>query len=56
MNKLNSITVVLWVSWVIYKFGDIKPSEDYFLFILVCTSILFSVVNFLEFLHKNKKL
>lgn len=54
MKILNSVLILLWAIYTLYKFPHLKPSEDYILFILAVVSMLFSVVNILELYLKKR--
>ncbi len=54
MKYLNVVTITLWCIFAIANFGDIKPSDNYYLYVLSVCSILISIVNILELIIKRR--
>ena len=49
MKYISFILITLWAIWMLVTNGDLKPSDNYFLWILGVLSIMFSVINLVVF-------
>ena len=49
MKYISFILITLWAIWMLVTKGDLKPSDNYFLWILGVLSIMYSVINLIVF-------
>ena len=58
MKLISFILITLWSIWTIVTNKDLKPSENYFLWILSALSVIYSTINiiffYVDFSNKNK--
>ena len=49
MKYVSFILITLWACWMLIINGNLKPSDNYFLWILGVLSIMYSVINLVVF-------
>jgi hypothetical protein len=49
MKYISFILITLWAIWTLIANGNLKPSDNYFLWILSVLSVMYSVVNLVIF-------
>lgn len=49
MKYISFTLITLWAIWMLVTNGDLKPSDNYFLWILGSLSIMYSVINSIIF-------
>ncbi len=52
MKILNGFLLIGWVTFVCIRYGDVKPHDDLFLWLLGALSGIASLVNVADFLIK----
>jgi hypothetical protein len=56
MKYISFTLIALWGTWMLLTNGNLKPSDNYSLWILGALSIMYSVINFIIFcVDKTKK-
>ena len=49
MKYISFALIALWAIWMLVTNGDLKPSDNFFLWTLGFLSINYSVINFIVF-------
>jgi len=55
MKYISFTLITLWATWMLATNGDLKPSDNYFLWILGVLSIVYSVINLVVFYVDARK-
>lgn len=58
MKYVSFILITLWACWMLVVNGDLKPSDNYILWILGVLSIMYSIINIIIGIYvgwKNRK-
>jgi predicted outer membrane lipoprotein len=55
MKYISFTLITLWATWMLVTNGDLKPSDNYFLWILGVLSIMYSVINLVVFYVDARK-
>lgn len=55
MKYISFILITLWSTWMLVTNGDLKPSDNYFLWALGVLSIMYSVINLVVFYVDARK-
>jgi len=54
-NKISFIIILCWSIWIIITNGDLKPSQNYLLWILGAFSIMYSTIIIVIYLIEFKQ-
>lgn len=55
MKYISFALITLWATWVFITNGDLKPSDNFFLWILGILSIMYVVINLVIFYVDARK-
>lgn len=54
MKYASFILITLWAIWMLVANGDLRPSDNYFLWILGYLSIMYSVISMVVFYAERR--
>ena len=55
MKYISFVLIGLWSLWMLIENGELKPSENFFLWVLGAISIMYTIINII-ILYIDKKL
>ena len=55
MKYISFTLITLWATWMLVANGNLKPSDNYFLWTLGVLSIIYSVINLVIFYVDARK-
>ena len=55
MKYISFILITLWAIWMLVANGELKPSDNYFLWTLGVLSVIYSVINLVIFYVDARK-